>query len=1172
MAVNWTPAQQQVIDARGKTLLVSAAAGSGKTAVLTARIIGRLTEPGSEADISRMLIVTFTKAAAAELKDRISAALREKLAENPTNTRLASQLMKLGRAKISTIHSFCYDVVRANFERLGISASVRVADETEMVILNRDVMDAVVEEYYSMDPARCDIADFPAFCEQFITLQDERLCDIMLELYDKLQVYPEGIDFLLNGETGEEEFFHTSFGRVIRREMGEMLAHYRRIYADALEEFADGDVFEKNYLPAFSADYDYICRLIAALDGSYEDCRAVMSSYSKVTLGRGVKAAMQTPESQFYRDARDSFGKQRAAAQERYFSLTPGQIRSAMAENAAVFADVHRLLSAFRRRLDAEKLERGVVDFTDLERMTYRLFYDEQGELTPTAREMAARFDEIYIDEYQDVNALQDRIFAAVSRPDNRFMVGDIKQSIYGFRGASPDIFAGYRERFLPWEEAGDRPEAAIFLSSNFRCDRPIIDFCNLVCGTAFRRGSTALPYSDRDDLILGKTGGGEVPVEVAVLPAGQEGSDPEVEFVVSRIGQLVAEGVPPGDICILLRSAKGESARFEDALKTLSVPCTSSVSRDFFGNAEVLLMLCLLNCIDNPSRDIYLAGALKSPLYGFTLDDLVRIRRETKGGSLYAALVNYTAANDFAPGRYFLDKLAEYREAARGLPVDRLIWLIYRDSGLLSMVYDRDEGSPGIRRANLMLLYEYARQFEGGSFRGLYKFIQYINSIIESDQTLQTARPAAEGAGAVRIMSIHQSKGLEFPVCFLCGTGRKFNERDAAKSHLFSRETAAVTKLRDPGGFAAYDTPMRRAAAASIRRSGIDEEMRVLYVALTRAKSRLIVTAADKEPEKLLETSAASAKYLSPYAYAQSPTYIGWILSALSAGGQGDFCRLITEGGAIEPPLIDKNEKAGAIEPALEDPQAVRRQLLERFSFVYPHRALTDVPAKLSVSRLFPEVLDQPEEGTAQLEQEVPEMRSLPRFMEESSAPERAGGARRGTATHVFMQFCDLERAAEQGVEKELARLVENQFMTQEMADLCYIGQLKTFFRSSLCEAIRTSRQVWRELRFNIRLPAGEFTADAARREEFADEQILVQGVVDCLFLDREGKLCLVDYKTDYIPPELREDPEAARAMLRQRHRLQLGYYRVACERMMRRPVDRVWLYAFGLGEAFLL
>lgn len=1172
MAVNWTPAQRQVIDAEGKTLLVSAAAGSGKTAVLTARIIERLTAPGSEADLSRMLIVTFTKAAAAELKERIAAALQSRLAESPTNARIKNQLMRLERAHISTIHSFCYDVVRGNFEKLGISAAARVAEPGEMAILRRDVMDQTVEEYYNLAPESCDIADFPAFCENFITVQDEKLCDVMLALYEKLSVYPEGIGFLLKERESPEEFLEGSFGSLIRREMDGMLAHFEKIYADACEYFDDGGVFAKNYLPAFSADLADIRALRDALAQGYDGCRAALQDYSRVSLGRGVKAAMQTDESLFFKEARDDYASERTRFAESFFSLKKEEIREAEERNRQLFADVYRLLSAYERRMDGEKRERGILDFNDLERLTYRLLYDENGALTPSAAELSARFDEVYIDEYQDVNALQDRIFAAVSRPDNRIMVGDIKQSIYGFRGASPEIFAGYRKRFPSY--APDSPDKAgtIFLSHNFRCDRPVIDFCNRVCGMLFRQGDELIPYGDEDDLVLGKSDGGDAPVEVALLPKSEEeGENAEAAYVCARIGELVRSGVRPGDICILMRSVKDRTEPFEAGLKQLSLPSENSVARDFFGNAEVLLMLCLLNCIDNPTRDIYLAGALKSPLYGFTLDDLVRVRRHQKEGALIDALRGYTEETGFAAGRYFLEKLAQYRKAAEGLSVDKLIWLIYRDSGLLGLVYEGEGNVPKTRRANLMLLYQYARSFEGGSFRGLYKFIQYINNLLESGEKIKGADSGADAGSAVRIMSVHQSKGLEFPVCFLCGTAKKFNLRDASDPVLFTRDTAAAAKMRHESGFAFYDTPMRRAAGAAMKREMIQEEMRVLYVALTRAKNRLFVTACDKEPEKLLEHCASGAQYWTAYSLCRSGSFIEWILSALHGGSSDAFCR-ISIGGETEFP---EKEKAGAIAPASEQHDSVGAELpeimRERFSFVYPGAALTAVPAKLSVSALNPAVLDDEEDG-AHLESDAPRLKAKPRFLEDRAQAAYASPSERGTATHVFMQFCDYRSVLRDGVEAELSRMREQGFMTDAMADMCYREQLRRFFAGPLCAEILASKKVWREIRFNIHLPAEDFTGSEEKKKQFSGEQILVQGVVDCLYLDRAGKLCLVDYKTDYIPPELRGDSAAASAMLLARHSRQLEYYRIACERMLRMPVERVWLYSFGMGEAYAL
>lgn len=1183
MAIKWTEAQNTAIGSRMKTLLVSAAAGSGKTAVLTARIISRLTDPENPADISRMLVVTFTKAAAAELRERIQKALSDALCANPLSRALSRQAVKLGRAKICTIHSFCYDIVRTNFERLGIGANVRVADDTEIKIIYADAMERTVNELYDAQPDASVIRDFAAFADNFITDRDDRLNDIMNGIYVKVRSYPEGIEFIKKSadvlfSVSTEDFMSSRHGKIISGDIKKQLAYFLSVYSDAVDYLSDGGVYAKNYLPAFEYDAEFIKSLGSALENSnYCNIRILLNSYNRPKLGSGVKMDMQTEETDFLRKVREDFNVQRKAITDKYFSSGEAEISQNMLKTAQLCRDTYTLLSLFENRLNSEKRTRGIVDYSDLEQMTYSLLYKD-GVITDFARETALRYDEIYIDEYQDVNELQDKIFSAVSNEHNRFMVGDIKQSIYGFRGASPEIFSDYRDRF---PKCGEKEAGAntLFLSDNFRCDRSIIDFTNIIFKCLFKNSS--VPYYDEDRLIYSKNDDGHktAKTEVAVIKNdkdaenddGEVNSSGEASYVVNRIRTLIAEGYRPKDITILLRSAKNNARAFETELAKLNLPYYNGVTRDFFENAEVLLMLCMLNCIDNPTRDIYLAGALKSPLYGVTLDELVMIRTHGGDGSLYDALKIYTEENNFEKGSYFLDKLKQYRKYAEGQPVDRLIWFIYRDTAIMSLIYDTDKTGSGknVRRANLMLLYEYARRFESSSFRGLYNFIRYVNDIIDERETLETAKLSSESDDAVKIMTIHQSKGLEFPVCFLCGADKKFNQADITPNLLINRVSGMASKLRDSTGFARYDTPMRRAVAVTITENSLDEEMRVLYVALTRARERLIITASCSEPQKLIDTCAAAARYVSLYSLMQSPSYIKWILTALKTEAHDDCCEInIIDGMTVIP--VRENAFLQPEHAAECDDMTVdeyKHIIKERFDFRYPSMYLTKIPAKLSVSELYPSILDKTDTSAAlKSANEVRVLRERPMFMEES--PDKASAAERGTATHVFMQFCDFSRTERYGVKNELLRLVTENFIPSSSAELVYINQVETFFNGQLYAEIKSSLKIWREIRFNIKLPASDFSTDVKTKELVTGEYILVQGVIDCFFYDKNDRLVIVDYKTDYISRETRENPDKAKSILTERHRLQLSYYKAACERITRRPVDAVYIYSFGLGD----
>lgn len=1182
----WTESQSEAIKSRGKTLLVSAGAGSGKTTVLTSRIIDTLTDPDNPRDISRLLIVTFTKAAASELRERIAASLKKALAIDPTNRRLASQQNSLSRAKICTIDSFCAELVRRNFDALGLPASVRVADEAEMKTLRAAVMEDVINFYYDANGGESDIADFVSFSDNFVTDRDDLLSEAMAMLYEKTSTMPRGVDFISDcalklREINGANFSASCYGEAILRVISDTLDYFAGVYANACEHFTDGDVFEKKYLPAFRYDADFIDSLKKTLSESWQSIGDTLNLYARPRL-TAVKSELQDFDCAVYRAARDDFNKYIAEIKAKFFSYSPEDIYSIASRTAGICEDLHKLLKRFSELYTAEKLKRGAIDFDDLERLCYDLLVRD-GKPTDEAKAIAESFDEIYIDEYQDTNGLQDGIFSAISSSDNRFMVGDVKQSIYGFRGAIPEIFSHYRDTL---GQDGDQSGKTIFMSDNFRCDKNIIDFTNIISGTLFKTLGN-VRYYDGDALIHAKTDDDAkaAPVEVAVIEPADDTNDEsnenrEVSFVCEKIRALVSEGYRPRDIVILMRSAKSSAAVFEDALSRLSLPCFNTVTRDFFANAEILLMLCLLNCVDNPSRDIYLTGALKSPLFGVTLDELVRIRRFSTEGSLYDALRAFTAETGFTKGERFLSALERYRSYAKMRSVDKLIWYIYTDTGITASVYGENTNGKNLRRANLMLLYNYARDFEKRSFHGLYSFICYVNDIIAERESFPTASLSGEEDDAVRIMTVHQSKGLEFPVVFLCGTGKAFNTSDSRSNLLFGRELGCAVKLRDKSGFARFDTPIRCAVSNEIAEDDIAEETRILYVALTRARERLIITALNSDPDALIESCMLEASRFSTYTLSHSPTYIKWILTALNLCDYTGFCTVTAvknndseeaenEKCAVDIPDDTERVEEDAVEPDRAKIEEYKREIERRFSFVYPHEALTRLPAKLTVSKLYPGVLDEDDTDESK-EIKTEDAFKRPMFMELS--PQSATAAQRGTATHVFMQFADFGNVERSGVDEEISRLVTQKFITSSDASLIYRDQVERFFDSDLYREIKASSRLWREMRFNIRFPADRFTSEPEKKKLLEGEFLLVQGVIDCFFIADDGSVTLCDYKTDYISPKKAKIPGAAQKLLAERHGLQLSYYRAACERITGLKVGRVIIYAFSISDTIEL
>lgn len=1179
---NWTAAQSDAIKTRDRTLLVSAAAGSGKTAVLTQRIIDRLTDRDAPLDISRMLIVTFTKAAAAELKERITAALSLASDMDPSNIYLKRQLYRLPYAQISTIDSFCYKLVKDNFELLGISANAAVLSDYDAKVMSGEIMENLIDDCYEK---RVDIGDFEALIDNFITLRDDHAAERFIGYYEKLRHCREGLELIqrsaeLHGAILPETLMSSPWGDYMRVHLRTITNHYLSLFRNLIEAL-DGTPHNK-YRPAFENDLAFLSRLAFLTEqGSYDDISALLADFRPMRLPSVKEAAVG--DVAVAKNVRDQYKDDIKKLRETYFSAPSAFLCAIEQRSAEICRSFYRFLSEYDSRYSARKRAVNKLDFSDVERLALSLLWNDH-EKSNAAKTIAERYDEIYIDEYQDVNDIQDAIFLAVSRENNRFMVGDIKQSIYGFRGSDPSIFYRYRDSFPPLHNNAINQSATVFLSNNFRCDRNVIDFSNLVFDALFTNGSGAMQYRSEDALIYSKEkdDGDSKPVKVALIQRDSVPEDDrnstsieafeaksEARYVATEIKRLIESGYKKSDITILMRSTKSSAFEYEQALTVLGIESKNEVLKSLFESAEVLLMLCVLNCIDNPMRDIYLAGALRSPLYGFTLDELIRIRKFSPNLSLYEALCRYTEEYNFDKGRYFLNKLTSYRHYARGCPCDKLIWYLICDTAMEALVYkeNNDGSTPELRRANLMLLYEYSRNFESGAFKGLYNFICYLEDVIDSGAVLGNAKHVGDEKDCVRIMTVHQSKGLEFKVCFLCEGAKHFNRSDMKERYILDKKTGLSMKLRSEDGMVLYDSFSHRAAVTKLFDDQTDEEMRVLYVALTRAREKLYITASG-DIKKMIEKSEMAGRILSYHVLSSKCTSpIEWLLAVLLHHPHN--CFELEEVNYMDRLIEQHVRYAKASESAVKvDEEEFRALIQKRFSFHYPHEAALYIPAKLTVSKLHPGILDDLGETDSVVLSVIPQSNdsqplpalAVPRFL--SGEPEARTAAQRGTATHEFMQFCDFFRVEQDGIDAEIKRLEREEYIPKNAGALIYRHDLERFFGSTLFAEMKRSKQLWREIRFNIKMPASDFSEQDEMKHALEGEQIFVQGVIDCVFIREDGSCKLIDYKTDFV-----SDDDAGRAELVKRHVRQLSYYRRACKTILCRDVDEVSIYAFRLG-----
>ena len=1178
MARVWTKMQKKAIDTRDRTLLVSAAAGSGKTATLTERIIVSMLDKESPVSIDEMLIVTFTRAAVGELRERIGRALREAMKENPASAELERQLYLLPSAKISTIDSFCASILRANADRVGVSPDFRIADTAEAEMLAEGILDGLISAIYEGDEEQVATPDELERLSECMTdtRSEGELALVILSLYNSTLSSLEGVGSI---KALVSEYDPASFSAVENTRLGayaiKLLMSAAEHYSGALvkiraELLGRDEKKLAKMLEVIESDIEFLARLMA--QKTYTGIRDVLSSY-EFPRTPSLRDDTLPPITPLRRAMREDLSDRLVDC----FSFTDSDWRTAYSELYKILSVLVNILYRFDELFVREKIRRGMLEYSDIERLTYECLW-QGGELTDVALSEKRLYKAVYIDEYQDVNSLQNKIFEAVSTDRNRFMVGDIKQSIYGFRSANTDIFAEMKRTFPSIESSGDSPNASIFMSDNFRCDRGVIDFVNRVFDTIFSRLRESIGYLDGDRLSFSKIHEGGEPEyrfpEICIASPDsfsdmkEDMSEREASAmtVAMKIRELLDGGVldngrriSAGDIAVIMRNARGREGVYKAALDSMGIPSAVADDTRFFLNSEVLLALCLLNSIDNPRRDIYLAGLLASPLYSFTPSELAIIGEERKE-TLYDSLVSYTERHSYEKGARFIKELSRYRTLSEGMPTYELLSLLFGQTGLLAIASER--GS----RDNLMLLYENARKFEAGSYRGLYNFITYINGVIDRRNSFDK-REAPDKEDAVRIITAHSSKGLEYPIVFFVGAEESFNSsRGAAPRYVYKEGFGIGLYARTPSGLSLVENPTKAIINEYVKRRSLEEEARVLYVALTRARERLYVIAAPKkERYAYLSDIAVKREYLSDYSVYGLSSFAELILASgeFKTLSNDEFCSSSVKITDTRPDVcLPVEEPEGDPVPALTSDV-----LRGRFSYEYPYKRRTLIPEKVSVSKLYPRLFDESDTQVLDLEAidaEEEKAAYVPAFISGDTGDSKA----RGIATHLFLQFCDLEGLLCHGAKEELRILTDKKYISVRDSGLVRIKEAEMFLSSRLFGDMRSAMKVWRELRFNVKLPCEMFATELAAAESLKGEKVLVQGVIDCLILDTDGEYHLVDYKTDRLTREEMADRSLAEQRLRKSHSRQLGYYAEAVKIMFGKYPATVEVYSLPLGD----
>lgn len=1157
--MNWTESQKKAIEFPNTDVLVSAAAGSGKTATLTERVLRAVLDPDAPVDIRRMLIVTFTKKAAFELRVKIRKKLESYLESDPENAAVRRQLTLLPSADISTIHSFYIKLLRKNFAALGLPPKIGVSEESEFLQLKKTMMNDLIESYYNGEiTGEYEIDDPETF---FTSLSgektDENLCDVFSFLYSNASSYKEHLSYYkICAETAkkaESDYSNSPYYAYLRSYVIRKLEYFRDGFEKIYDDYGDDEQFQERYQQTIDVCYTHAKLALAAFEKfGYAEAREFAINLPFIPdFGRTSGSPGFAPV------CKDLKGKYVKLVRERIpplFSFTPAQTAEICKRTSDIYMNIYKFLSNFDDLFLERKLKYKKLEFNDLERYAYKLLCGENGEPTPEAAAVSESYDAIFIDEYQDVNSTQDAIFRAVSHND-RFMVGDIKQSIYGFRGSEPQLFSEYRKR-AENKKPGEQVPDVLFLSDNFRCGKPVVDFTNMIFSKLFGADSAEIPYSEADGLVFAKKADVQEDVKVKVnVFAGPARDDDEKDHIVRQIKELLERGtkdsgerMSPADITVLCRK-EDACKEIEKALKEKGVPVASASQKGFFDAPEIILTVSLLTAIDNPMRDIPLASVMRSPIFGFTADELALIRRNSPDTVFCEAVEAYAETENGKKCAEFLKRLAAFRKKSAKLPLEKFIRYIYGETAVMTLAFNKkDKGNKETRKSNLRKFYDLARKFDYGAYGGLSDFVAYCDSLVKNGKSVDV--PAEKNEGSVTVQTIHKSKGLEYDAVFLYSANGDFTK--TANKILNDRELGVAVSVMIGDSF--VRGPVYDAITAKYLDNCVRDEMRLLYVAITRARKYLFITGKTGRglPAKLTADGDVSLERVMG-----CKSYLDMVFLTVPEGETG--CSVL----AVEDKTV--SAAAAKTEPAVgvtSYDAAFEQTVRDNIAFEYPYKTLSRLPNKVSVSKLYPAMLDS-DETVCDIDPET----AIPLIIPDGEqSEEEITAAARGTATHLFMQFCDFD-SAENSVKEEAARLTGKGFLTSEKAEMLYEDEIKEFFSSGLYKRMSGARQsgrlFFREFRFNIGLDAAEFTNDPETKKELENETLLVQGVVDCFFEEEDGTVTVCDYKTDRIGKS-----REAVAAFADRHRLQLTYYKKALERITKKKVGRLVLYSFCIGR----
>ncbi|PBD80041.1 helicase-exonuclease AddAB subunit AddA [Clostridioides difficile] len=1267
----WTKEQLEVIESRECNLLVAAAAGSGKTAVLVERIIQMITSRENPIDIDKLLVVTFTNAAASEMRERIGDAIGKALDENPENKHLQNQLVLLNKSSITTIHSFCLDVIKSNFHRINLDPNFRIGDQTECAILKQEAIEEVFEDLYEeRDEGFLNLVE--SYAERG---GDKEVQDIILGIYSFAMASPEPKKWLIDSAERFNidenfDFSQSIWARAIldtvKIEINGLCLNMER----ALKEVESIEELE-TFAEKLSVEYKKIADISQACNKSWDEAYKKMASMSFENYVKGVKRISKDAPSYIKeskekaKTIRDKTKKSLESIVSATFNKDNDSIREEIKYLYNIVKPISSVVLRFEEEYSNKKREKGIIDFNDIEHFALNILtdVDEKGNIVPSDIAVGYRnkFYEIFIDEYQDSNLVQEVLLKAVANTEtpNRFMVGDVKQSIYRFRQAKPELFL---QKYNNYNDKKGSSHRKIMLYKNFRSREEVVDAVNYIFENIMNENIGEIEYTEKERLNLGANfnvdtdeksiiGGA---TEIHLIQKDNKLDDDiindkddrinnkedeieeeekldNIQLEARMVGKIIKDlmkvnedgkiqkvydkgidGYRPvefRDIVILLRATSAWAPVFADELMNMDIPTYADVGVGYFDTIEIKTILSLLQIIDNPMQDIPLISVLKSPIFGFTPEDLIDIRVQSKDKIFYEVLkstAEYDGFTDsqneneseFIPSeecinksKDFLIKLKEFKEKSMYMSTDEFIWYLYTRTGYYAYVGALPGGSQ--RQANLKVLFERAKQFEETSLKGMFNFVNFIEKLKKSSSDMGSAKTLGENANVVRIMSIHKSKGLEFPVVICSAMGKNFNTQDFKKSILYHHNLGYGPQFVDYERRISFPSIAKEALKSKINIENLSEEMRVLYVAFTRAKEKLIITGSTRNIQdsiKRWSNGIESLDTISQYEILKGKNFLDWIMPCVLR--HRDLSNLLEEVGLDAVFNVEHNskwygklwnkndilvekksdEEKESIEEILEkidvdNPDSdYYSEIEEKLNYIYPYEFSTRKPATISVTEIK-KIQNNYEEELINTIFEQKVILKKPLFIQNEEEREKISGTERGTIVHLVMEVLDLKNVSSvNDIKSQIRGFVSKGIITEKQASIVNPYKIYKFFASNIgkrmlnAEIINREKSIYAQINMKD-IYIYEKLINNDDKKLYDNESVMLRGIVDAYF-EEDNQIVLVDYKTDFVNEENINQ-------IIEKYKKQLDLYADIIETLTGKSVKEKCIYLFGVDEA---